>query len=96
MAMQHDDALQKTHRTKNTMRKRSTNPRRRTRCWPSAGSAHLYQRDKRLNLQAPENLQIGLNLNEHLLHAFCHQIIPLTEKAEWGVAVGVGDPNIRE
>ena len=50
----------------------------------------------RLNRKPAENLQIRLNLNEHLLHAFCHQIIPLTEKAEWGVAVGVGDPNIRE
>jgi hypothetical protein len=48
----------------------------------------------RLNLKTAENLQIGLNLNEHLLHAFCHQITSLTEKAEWGLAVGVGDPNV--
>ena len=49
----------------------------------------------RLNLKTAENLQVGLNLNEQLLHAFCHQVSSLTQKAEWDLTHTVGDANVQ-
>ena len=49
----------------------------------------------RLNRKPAENLQIRLNLNEHLLHTFCHQFTSLMGKSERGLSVGVGDPNVQ-
>lgn len=95
MAMQHNDALQKTDMTKKHDEEKINKPSTEKPMLAIGGQCTpLPTGGMRLNLKTAENLQIGLNLNEHLLHAFCHQITSLTEKAEWGLAVGVGDPNV--
>ena len=96
MAMQHNVALQETDMTKKHDEEKINKPSTNKPMLATGGQCTpLPTGGMRLNLKTAENLQIGLNLNKHLLHAFCHQITSLTEKAEWGLAVGVGDPNVQ-
>ena len=64
------------------MRKRSTNRHQQTDAGHRRQCAPLNTGGMRLNLKTAENLKVGLNLNEQLLHAFCHQVSS-TQKAEW-------------
>jgi hypothetical protein len=48
----------------------------------------------RLVLDTVERAKITLNLSEELLHALCHQIETVTDKAEWGLGLTVGDPTV--
>lgn len=95
MAMQHQEALQTTDMTQKHDEEKVNKPSTVKpmlavggQCVPQKGGG------MRLNLKTREGLQVGLNLNQQLLHAFCHQLETLTRKAEWGLSVGVGDPNV--
>lgn len=95
MAMQHHEALQKTNMTKKHDEEKVNKPSTVTpmlatggQCVPVKGGG------MRLNLKTQEGLQVGLNLNQQLLHAFCHQIGSLAQKADWGLSLSVGDPNV--
>ena len=95
VAMQHHEALQKTdmsqkHDEEKVNKPSTPNPLLATggQCQPMKGGG------MRLNLRTKEGLQISLNLNPQLLHALCHQISSLAMKADWDLALAVGDPNV--
>ena len=96
VAMQHNEALQKTDMSKPHDEKKENKPSTEKPMLATGGQCQpLSNGGMRLNLKTAEGLQIGLNLNEQLLHAFCHQISSLTQKAEWDLAYTVGDPNVQ-
>lgn len=95
VAMQHHEALQKTdlsqkHDEEKVNKPSTVKPMLATggRCLPTKGGG------MRLTIKTQEGLQVGLNLNQQLLHALCHQISSLSQKAEWGLVLSVGDPNV--
>jgi len=96
MAMQHNDALQKTDMTQKHDEEKVNKPSTAKPMLATGGQClPLKTGGMRLNLKTAENLQVGLNLNEQLLHAFCHQVSSLTQKAEWDLTYTVGDPNVQ-
>lgn len=46
----------------------------------------------RLTFKTAENKDVNLNLNEEMLHAFCHLVRQAVQRAEWGIDVTIGDP----
>jgi len=95
MAMQHSEALQKTdmsrqHDEKKVNKASTEKPMLAVggQCFP------LKTGGLRLILKTSKNLQVALNLNEQLLHAFCHQITSLTRKAEWNLSYSIADPAV--
>lgn len=96
MAMQHNEALQKTDMSKPHDEEKVNKPSTDKPMLAVGGQCTPQQTGgMRLNLKTAENLQIGLNLNEQLLHAFCHQITSLTQKAEWDLSYRISDPNVQ-
>lgn len=96
MAMQHNDALQKTDMTQKHDEEKVNKPSTDKPMLATGGQCvPLNTGGMRLNLKTAENLQVGLNLNEQLLHAFCHQVSSLTQKAEWDLTYTVGDANVQ-
>lgn len=96
MAMQHNDALQKTDLSKQHDEEKVNKPSTEAPMLATGGQClPLKTGGMRLNLKTSDGLQVGLNLNEQLLHAFCHQITTLTQKAEWDLSYTVGDPNVQ-
>ena len=96
MAMQHNDALQKADMSQKHDEKKLNTPSTKkpmlaigAQCQPLKTGGML------LKIQTIENLSIDLNLSEQLLHAFCHQISSLTQKAEWDLIFTVGDRSIQ-
>ena len=47
-----------------------------------------------LSLKTKDRTGIKFGLNKELLHALCHMIISSSEKAEWGLNLKVGNPNV--
>ena len=95
MAMQHNDALQKTELSKPHDEEKVNKPSTEKPMLATGGQCvPLKTGGMRLNLKTAENLQVGLNLNEQLLHAFCHQISSLTLKAEWDLSYSLSDPSV--
>ena len=95
MAMQHNDALQKTDMSQPHDEKK-VNQASTEKPMLAVGGQCVPQRTGgiRLILKTSENLQVALNLNEQLLHAFCHQITSLTQKAEWDLSYSIADPEV--
>ena len=81
MAMQHNNALQKTDMTQKHDEEKVNKPSTDKPMLATGGQCvPLNTGGMRLNLKTAENLQVGLNLNEQLLHAFCHQVSSLRRK----------------
>ena len=96
MAMQHNEALQKTDMTQKHDEEKVNKPSTDKPMLATGGQCvPLNTGGMRLNLKTAENLKVGLNLNEQLLHAFCHQVSSLTQKAEWDLTYTVGDANVQ-
>ena len=95
MAMQHNEALQKTDMTQQHDEKK-VNKRSTEKPMLAVGGqcVPLQTGGLRLILKTAENLQVALNLNEQLLHAFCHQITSLTQKAKWELPYAITDPSV--
>lgn len=47
-----------------------------------------------LKLVTAEKKQIAFNLNEQLLHAFCHLMVSAAVQADWALDLTVGDGNV--
>lgn len=47
-----------------------------------------------VKLTADNKQQVSFNLNEQLLHAFCHLMVSAAVKAEWELDLSVGDGNV--
>lgn len=47
-----------------------------------------------VKLTADNKQQVSFNLNEQLLHAFCHLMVGAAVKAEWDLDLTVGDGNV--
>lgn len=47
-----------------------------------------------LKLTTEAKQQIAFNLNDQLLHAFCHLMLNAALKADWGLELAVGDGNV--
>ena len=96
MAMQHNEALQKTDMTQRHDEEKVNKPSTEKPMLATGGQCvPLQSGGMRLILKTAENLQVALNLNKQLLHAFCHQVTSLTHKADWDLAYSLADSAVQ-
>jgi hypothetical protein len=59
-----------------------------------AVAVECVEQDKgqiRLTFKTSENRDVNLNINQEMLHAFCHLVRQAVDRAAWGVDVQIGD-----
>jgi len=45
-----------------------------------------------LGFQTSNDMNVTVTLDKKLLHGFCHMVATTVQKAEWGLALTVGEP----
>ncbi|GAB6051679.1 hypothetical protein JCM17960_04990 [Magnetospira thiophila] len=89
MSMRHHDALQQSDFT--TPRQPSKQTSKRLPLLVGAGVRATGASLVTLTLKTLGRKSLNLNLDERLLHALCHLIVETAVKAEWDLALTVGD-----
>ena len=54
----------------------------------------LNEQNTLLRLKTADGMGIQFGLNKKLLHALCHMMVSSSNKAEWNLALEVGDPKV--
>ena len=60
----------------------------------TGGKVHPGEKVTGLSFSTADGKDIRFNLNEQLMHAFCHLIITTTMRAEWSLDLSLGDANV--
>lgn len=60
----------------------------------TGGKVHPGDTMTGLTFKTADGSDIRFNLNEQLLHAFCHLIVTTTSRADWKLDLSVGDVNV--
>lgn len=60
----------------------------------TGGKVHPGEKLTGISFHSAEGSDIRFNLNEQLMHAFCHLIVTTTTKAEWKLDLTVGDGQV--
>lgn len=94
-AMEHQEAVQssdfsQTHTEKNVNLTSNTGPLLVTGGQVKA----VNDENTMLNLKTSNGMGIQFGLNKKMMHALCHMMISSAQKAEWGLDLTVGDPNV--
>ena len=54
----------------------------------------LNEQNTLLSLKTADGMGIQFGLNKKLLHALCHMMVSSSNKAQWNLALEVGDPKV--
>lgn len=60
----------------------------------TGGKVHPGDTVTGLSFSTADGADIRFNLNEQLMHAFCHLIITTTVRADWSLDLSLGDGNV--
>lgn len=58
------------------------------------GKIHPGEKITGVSLKTADGSDIRFNLNEQLLHAFCHLLVTTSVKADWKLNLSLGDSNV--
>ena len=94
LGMKHQEAVQKTdfetpHVDDTTDATSNTGP-----LLVTGGKVHPGKEVTGLVFKTAEGSDIRFNLNDQLLHAFCHLIVSTSARADWNLDLAVGDSNV--
>ncbi len=60
----------------------------------TGGKVHPGEKATGLSFSTADGKDVRFNLNEQLMHAFCHLLITTTTRAEWSLDLSIGDGNV--
>lgn len=60
----------------------------------TGGKVHPGEKVTGISFHSSDGADIRFNLNEQLMHAFCHLIVTTTTKADWRLDLSVGDGQV--
>ncbi|MBO6949409.1 MAG: hypothetical protein JJ855_15625 [Rhodospirillales bacterium] len=58
------------------------------------GKIHPGEKITGVSFKTADGSDIRFNLNEQLMHAFCHLIVTTSVKADWNLDLALGDSNV--
>ncbi|MEX2311935.1 MAG: hypothetical protein WD624_05695, partial [Rhodospirillales bacterium] len=58
------------------------------------GKIHPGEKVTGVSLKTADGSDVRFNLNEQLLHAFCHLLVTTSVKADWKLNLSLGDSNV--
>lgn len=94
LGMQHQEAVQKTDFDTPPIKDVTDATSNTGPLLVTGGKVHPGEKLTALTFKTADGSDVNFNLNEQLLHAFCHLLVTTSARAEWKLDLAVGDTHV--